>query len=691
MRYGAITTVSARPDPNSLLHCILTAIAEPYYSALVTGSEREEYVKSLRRKLPKSIHPEILKQELHDVDLEIYLGHLGNPDVYLDPRLYYRVFEELYNINIFVFFQSRSDVDSIDIPRSRNFHIRPKRVDRMSVIIIKHFGSKNTANSPFPQCELIVEVEDGLIKDMLFNSKMTNLLYQILDRSAIVVTWSFFEMLTEYNQIYNQINYSHLLGVRTNNTPIMGQYIDDYGKTRALVILTDAGGVSAQVTLMIPPIQPFNLPSLTIDKLPLCRYQDALALMGNSRPSAMEVIDDAAVGIWFEVLGVRYHTYIPIFPTEGLNYELGPSSPIILRDQYTKISTSRVRTPGTPGTSSTLGSPKFTYEPASNLSIDLINRLKRTLSITLQLIHWVFNLQRFERSLRTANQPYIISDVPGLEENFITTYFDFNAVDPTDYDYSRLEPILSYFDPVNVTDPKQKAMEHIRQYTNLVIETATGLKFRFPSQNLAIKVANEVRTYYRDNFGAVIRVPRSIQGYYSTYVDFQTDYDVKNGIEIFIGREDLDIWLESHRKIYDPTLVYQQLTADMAKSVDPVVYEDDDGKIYMIQNTRTGTLDRATDIANVWVKDRINMGYNYVDPDMEKIRQDAVKRGVEKPVLAYLLWGISSAGRLILVDDKTGGSQIYSNILTYTPYSPTSTSTDTSQGKFAALLELATE
>jgi hypothetical protein len=173
---------------SSFLHCVLLATQDPRYliyeskdqnRARELEIEREGYVISQRVKIAQSIPAAVYRQEMYDMsDIEIIDKIKGNKprDGYesaedmesFDPYMMYRGVEETYNVNVFVFNPSgplypppgmaSEDIPQgpiMEVPRCKMMHIRVRRLDRPSIIILKHQGAP-TDPIKYPRCDLII-------------------------------------------------------------------------------------------------------------------------------------------------------------------------------------------------------------------------------------------------------------------------------------------------------------------------------------------------------------------------------------------------------------------------------------------------------------------------------------------------------------------------------------------------------
>lgn len=234
---------------NSFIHIMLFITSEKYRN--MSFDEKEIHAEKYRKKLNGKIHFEVCKQEVFDKNTEEIINIFNNSDLYLEPDLYYRIFEELFNINIFIF-----DYTDIVIPRHNLNFIRFKNLTRQSIIVFKHLN----------HCELIIsrgnmqnisEINkyghrNSVISEqiVIFDSDITELLFQIQQNKS-----SYYLVDTDNHfrkNSYNFVNYTQIF----NKFELLSQNIDNYGKVISLTLKIK----NKKITVNIPPSYPLNLP-----------------------------------------------------------------------------------------------------------------------------------------------------------------------------------------------------------------------------------------------------------------------------------------------------------------------------------------------------------------------------------------------------------------------------------------------
>lgn len=319
-------------DKNSFLHCLCLAMNDENY---MNTKDKSVYVEKLLIDIVNDIHMGLLKQELYDKSLEEIKEMLLN-NKYLDPNLYYRAFEEYYQINIYVLNAKSEDI--MDLPRFNMFHARPYR-NRKTVLIYNQLV----------QCELVI---NHMIR--LFDEPMASYCHDFLQKKINTLT------ITQTDNYNNLYTYADHLSFLSSNPPTK-QYIDSMGKLRALTFELN----KESLTLITIPSQPENL---TMDNtLAYCSIETALKTMTH-KPTSVSMLDGEVIGLWFNIYDLKNGEYIPVKAAKNKNLPTivtPPPSIITLVDE-----------------------PKNDYA-----------KVKRILNFILQVIQWLYILSVYQYNI----------------------------------------------------------------------------------------------------------------------------------------------------------------------------------------------------------------------------------------------------------------------------------------------------
>ena len=311
LKYGKKTNyyrLGVSPEsPNSFLHSILVGINDIKYCS--NFEKRERYIKALRYKTIDEINLNILKQELYDWkigDIKKYF----KSNSFLDSFLVYKIYEEIFNINIFVFYNDETRLNTqLEIPRNKIFHIRQFNPNRKTLLLYKHWGS-DSDKLKYPQYELISTSTEADVKlvnkfNKIYDSTYYQFIYsEIYQKTQIISSW---DKELNYRQNFYQ-------GLKFEIENPISQHIDNYGKLRGINY--------KDITIFFPPSQPMNLPIDRKTKKPTIKK--LITLLGFN-PQSVDVKDGMITGLWY----FKELIYVPV-KHENFNekYIIGPRNPM---------------------------------------------------------------------------------------------------------------------------------------------------------------------------------------------------------------------------------------------------------------------------------------------------------------------------------------------------------------------------
>ncbi|CAH6418655.1 Divergent VETF early transcription factor large subunit [uncultured virus] len=380
-----LRSATAKPDSNeeedfirmgvpsstsSLIHCVSLARQDKEYMTLATNEEKEKYVQYRRQQMAGYLAPLLFKQELYDMSQDDIKQRLADPKVFLDPYLFYRGVEEFFQVNIFVFnpngplhpitgiHDPASTGPVVEIPRCKICHIRVPRNERLSVLILKHWGAETNPLN-YPQCELIIsrgriavskelivketvagddalplpELEESDVAPVLavvggggygsapgvsskatyiFDPTTSEILSTVVNASFHSYVWSFprkaatdrtdkpASTLQIRDDPYSRIDWSTVFG----EYKVVSQQVDGYGKLRVIGVSVPIQDQKENmiVSVCVPPSQPLNVPELK--DITVVPEQLVHLLLGE--PSGV-----TRVGLWYTALDYRWAVFVP--------------------------------------------------------------------------------------------------------------------------------------------------------------------------------------------------------------------------------------------------------------------------------------------------------------------------------------------------------------------------------------------
>ena len=601
LRYGVPRSV------NSLIHCACIAIDDPNYMNK-SEKKKEEYVTRIRQHILAITDPSLYKQELFDRTDEEIMDLLADGDVFLDPTLFFRGVEEIFRINIYTFVPPETidikDQGSIEVPRSKLFHARPSRTDRITVLIMKVKASEYD-EFDYPQCELIIDKLEDNQMIRAFGTRMENECHEALMKVSRTITWLDDEnILKAHENIYSALSYPSIIQYAAKS-----QFIDEYGKSRAITFtVQNKKGVEEDITMVTPPSQPENIPRT--DVLSYCSHETAMDIFGQPS-SATKNVKEEVVGLWFKIMDLKNGIYIPISTKPKLDLPAGPPNP---------IETSDVNV------------------------VERLHKLRKTLDFILQLIQWLFEIEK------DINPEIIPSD-------FANSYFQYGTDDQEDtadyYDLSLVPRDL----------PPMKTVRNAIKYMNKLAPTLFSEEnVILYSEEFFVRIFDSLKNYYNSTIGIPAEPKPVIERYYTEEKDFQQ----QDRVTIFMNENDYKIWLARSSIGQTQTyLVKSVLNFKYLLSKEPYMYQNTDGKIYIIQNVQGGDKMRALNVALTWKNERINLRN-----DAEPIDE----------IYVHVIYGISPSGNLVPIEDQSKGNPEFLRLLFYDIPGET--------GRYASMLEV---
>ena len=334
-------------SPNSLIYCVLHALQLPGYLKAVSSYTTLDYVTRERQNIINTISVNVVKQECYDIDNTTITNNISNDQLFFDSYLYYRLIEEYYNINLYVFVLKNKKM-TMEIPRHKIYSSRMARLDRRVVLLYKSHGPPSAILSfKYHGYELLVAPNNTYT----FGSSTAETCHDIHTDIMSTLTFSIInDQVNTYANIYSSIDYQELFGILLES-----QYIDSYGKAYGFNLKTPSS------TIFVHPVQPLNLPIADEpNKIDIAKALDFyitsdVSVSDTTRSNGM------ITGIWIKVAGMIYGIYIPVYPTTY------PSLP------YT-------------------GEAKVPYIKHGSASTNRFKTLSKYLSIIKQLVIWVYDV-----------------------------------------------------------------------------------------------------------------------------------------------------------------------------------------------------------------------------------------------------------------------------------------------------------
>jgi len=269
---------------------VLIKIREKFMN---TDSEANKIViiDSLINKLDKVVNISSALQENYNLSETKILKKIKNNSEIFDSYYYYKLLENIFHLNIFVFVYQNDQV-VIERPNHRFFHIREINLELPSVLLFKNVSKRN-----FPIFELITS--DAPVKNtktpLLFTDIITKMMKKNIENQAYYICESHREEdYTVRKNYYQNVNWNYILC----DYKLVGQAINDSGRVYRINIMVD----EEEISLYIPPSFPLDLP---ISETIFC----------SNSALVKELFDGKAMtgsqGLWFNMNGCRKAVFVP--------------------------------------------------------------------------------------------------------------------------------------------------------------------------------------------------------------------------------------------------------------------------------------------------------------------------------------------------------------------------------------------
>ena len=227
---------------NSFIECISEAF-DPEHEQFSRNDDRiSDFLEKIRQELAENTPIPITRQENYDLTVSDIKDDILDMNQYFDPKKYYRLLEDKYNCNIYLF-----NENGMVIPEHVENYLRYYKRYVHSIFIYEHLGSESD-NAKFPQCEILTGIDP--------NIGVTTQFYHLPYSNPFSIEIE--KIFVKYNQsyLYNR------LSKRIKTPPfelVISQSIDGYGKTRSLQFVINGVSISLY-TDPLPPLPVMETP-----------------------------------------------------------------------------------------------------------------------------------------------------------------------------------------------------------------------------------------------------------------------------------------------------------------------------------------------------------------------------------------------------------------------------------------------
>lgn len=233
---------------NSFIECISEAF-DPEYKQFSRNDDRiPKFLEKIRIELSENKIIPITRQENYDLTVSEIQDDILNMNQYFDPKKYYRLLENKYNCNIYLFNEK-----GMIIPDHVENYLRYYKRYIHSIFIYEHLGSESD-NAKYPQCEILTGIDP--------NIGVTTQFYQLPYTNSFSIEIE--KIFVKYNQSYLYNRLSKRIKIPPFKQ-LISQSIDGYGKTRSLQFEID----SLSISLYTDPLPPLPLMETTFEYKPV--------------------------------------------------------------------------------------------------------------------------------------------------------------------------------------------------------------------------------------------------------------------------------------------------------------------------------------------------------------------------------------------------------------------------------------
>lgn len=239
-------------------------------------------------------------------DIELIKSYLLDNNKYLDPKLFISFLEEFFNVNIYIFSQNEDHpFGFLNCPFNINEYLKWKdsKKKNNSVFIYEHTGN-DFSNNIYPQCELIIRMDEKGKKDISFPfdfevSKRINTIFDMMYRNEP----------DRQDDKFNLVN------------KVLSQGIDYNGKCRFLQF--------KELCVYTNPLPPLSVPLgykyEPVNLNVILKFLHSEGIEGYEK----HIVDNKCVGIQSGKDNILF--YIPVIPftVENMNRDTYLLSPIL--------------------------------------------------------------------------------------------------------------------------------------------------------------------------------------------------------------------------------------------------------------------------------------------------------------------------------------------------------------------------
>ena len=486
---------------------------------------------------------EVCSQENYDFDISETKKKLLDPQIPLESKYFYRIFEELLGINIFVFvYDKEKDISYLEYQRGKNYNIRFINTDKPSVFILNH---KNRYSHNV--YELIRRKKDRKI-NYVFDIKFSQFMKSYFDENIAyyITNINIDKQITINKNLYSNINWNIIL----KDYIIIDQLINTSG--RCYYFNFQVSKDESDIVGIFTETAPFNKPSIDIRKqviIPLRERKYIENIFGKKNIKGKG-------GLWYSINDLSLGFFIPCsdVPEDTGSIDCLPYE--ILRNK-----------------------------DKSNETLQNIEYAKYNANIFIQLVKWLFSLEKY--SVSQWLKKYVKIDRNVSNEILVKNKFS-----------------VPYRFPKNI-----KTVDQGIDYLNNHIPQIFMKKIHLYPK-LYDSLSKNLDNYVKNNEGIRIKSKEVLDNIFNDSKDFsrKSFNDVKNKDEYNVWKNDIDNDYKDLREIKE----------DKINLVKGYPFRKDK-KFYIIQNNKNNSEIISKLTCKIYQISKTNIGYNILDSTLWKL------------------------------------------------------------------------
>ena len=495
---------------SSFLECVMEGMYEETgIIEFIEKNQRESRLNKERNDNATLSRAALCRQEMYDFNTDEIISAIRDPEVYMDPKLFTSMLEEIYNCNIYVFNRINTPDGQLSIPRHLQAFYKTKRRSKC-VFIYEHLGSTSD-HATYPRCELIVRwrIGGGTESDVSYyfdyNSKVSK----------------------GVRSIFNNMNQTYSLNrkiieiefpIANKDVKLINQFIDSYGKCRMISFKYER----QFGTLLTSPIQPLNIPE--INNLMIVKLDLNTALQFASTIGILISGQSIVRGVVKELHGILGNVVISI-PVEDNN----PIDGVPILDKG------------------------VSYLENDFSVIENYNRYKKLARYITEYIFWLFSKYLQEDSSRDTSL------------NTINNFFKEKVKIVKDFEYGQVDKIFSMNSGVMYR--KKLVVKSEETLKRLVYILRVSL-LRFRKKILEYHTHTVIENYYVDvtdfdqhNFQVILQGEKSVEKWIN---EQNINYKLYNSVQL--GLFEVPYFFQND--LVDKNIYLAQNTDDLQKAID---------------------------------------------------------------------------------------------------------------------------